>query len=93
MERDALCSERYNREKHAERLENIIGKWEDILSVIQEELPSADSIQELLDMTGSPKSAAEIGIPESETALTFRVTRDIRDKYILSSLMWDMGEL
>lgn len=93
MAKDALTSERYNREKHAERVENIVDRWEDILAVIREELPSAESMKALLDTIGAPCTAADIGLPEEDTALTFRVTRDIRDKYILSSLVWDMGEL
>lgn len=93
MAKDALTSERYDREKHAQRLDNIIEHWDEILKVIDEELPSAQSLKELLDAIGAPCKAADIEIPEKETALTFRVTRDIRDKYILSSLVWDMGEL
>lgn len=92
MAKDALTSERYDRAKHAERVNNIVGHWGDILSVIEEELPAAESMKALLDTIGAPSSASEIGLPEEETALTFRVTRDIRDKYILSSLAWDMGE-
>lgn len=91
MEKDAAGSERYNREKHAERLDRIITHWDEILNIIARELPSSESMKELLDKIGAPSSSSEIGIPEDETALTFRVTRDIRDKYILSSLAWDMG--
>lgn len=92
MARDALTSERYDREKHAVRLDNIIVHWDEIIKVTDEELPSAKSMKELLESIGAPCTASDIGIPENETALTFRVTRDIRDKYILSSLAWDMGE-
>ncbi len=93
MAKDALTSERYDREKHAKRLNKIIEHWDEILKVIDEELPSAHSMKELLDTIGAPCTAADIDIPEKETSLTFRVTRDIRDKYILSSLVWDMGEI
>ena len=92
MAKDAEASERYNREKHAERIKNIAAHWDDILKIIDEELPSATSMKELLDAIGAPCTASDIGLPENETGLTFRVTRDIRDKYILSSLAWDMGE-
>lgn len=91
--RTAPDSERYDPVRHAERLDNIIRRWDDILTVIREELPSSDSIRELLISIGAPVSSAEFGIPERENALTFKMTKDIRDKYILSTLMFDMGIL
>lgn len=84
---------KYDLAKHAERLECILAHWDEILQVIDEELLSAQELEETLDILGAPKTAAEIGIDEALVPLTFRMTKDIRDKYVLSRLCWDLGVL
>ncbi len=91
MIKDAKSSLRYNRADHEKRLNAIIDNKEKIAKIISEELPDYEDICALLRKVGAPCSPDEIGIPLDETALTFKMTRDIRDKYILSSLMWDLG--
>ncbi|MBQ6019315.1 MAG: sn-glycerol-1-phosphate dehydrogenase [Clostridia bacterium] len=88
----AKSSDRYDRAKHARRVCNICGRWDRILKIIGEELPSYEEMKRILEIIGAPTKPSDIGIPDEETDLAFRMTRDIRDKYILSSLMWDMGK-
>jgi hypothetical protein len=38
-----------------------------------------------------PKTMAEIGIDDTILPLTFKSAKDIRDKYVLSRLCWDLG--
>ena len=66
---------------------------DEILSVIKEELPPSEGAAALLRSVGAPVTSADIGIPTEENALTFKMTKDIRDKYILSTLLFDMGVL
>ena len=87
----ASFSTRYDRADHKIRVNNIIDNWDKIKEIIREEIPSSQSILSILQSIDAPVSPADIGIPVSETAITFRATRDIRDKYILSSLAWDLG--
>lgn len=82
---------KYNIQKHAERLEIILSKWEEILAVIDEELPSGAQIEALLTRIEAPKTMEEIGIDGSLLPMSFMVTKDIRDKYVLSRLAWDLG--
>ena len=82
---------KYDVKKHSARIDVIIEKWDKILKIIDEELPSVEEIEKLLDIIGCPKSASEIGIDEKDNALTFAATKDIRDKYVLSRLVWDLG--
>lgn len=84
---------RYDPAQHKNRLENIVTHWEDILQIIREELPASDAAAALLRSVGAPATSAEIGIPTEENALTFKITKDIRDKYILSTLLFDLGVL
>ena len=82
--------QKYNVNKHAKRLEVIIEKWDKILNIIREEIPSAKVVEGILDTIGAPKTAKEIGI-DCDLGLTFKATKDIRDKYVLSRLLWDLG--
>ena len=42
---------------------------------------------------GMPMVPADIGISAQDTQDAFIASRDIRDKYLTSSLLWDMGVL
>ena len=88
----APSSDRYDAAKHEQRLDNILNNWDAILRIVREEMPDSARIRELLRTIGAPENSAEIGIPTEENDLTFRMTKDIRDKYILSTLLWDIGE-
>lgn len=85
--------QKYAIEKHQARLEVILARWDEILRVIDEEMPSAERIAQILDLIGCPKRLREIGIDESLLPMTFRATKDIRDKYVLSRLAFDLGVL
>jgi len=82
---------KYNLEAHAERLERILEHWEEIRRIVREELPSSASLEALYDSLGMPKTPEDIGQDSGLLPLTFRATRDIRDKYVLSRLCWDLG--
>lgn len=83
--------QKYGLSKHEERLALILEKWDDILHIIEEELPDLAELEKLFDKLGLPKTMAEIGIEENILATTFKATKDIRDKYVLSRLCWDLG--
>lgn len=85
--------QKYSAEKHKDRFEIISANWEKILEIIKEELPESAEIEALLDKIEAPKAPGEIGIDEKETPLAFQATKDIRDKYVLSRLAWDLGVL
>ncbi len=79
--------------KHAERLERIIDNWPEILKIIAEELPDREWLCQKMRATGMPMTPAEIGISREDTLDAFLCARDIRDKYLSCSLMWDLGVL
>ncbi len=92
MLKNAETCELYDPQAQAARQENIRKHLFEIIGVI-DTLPSYGEITSLLRGIGAPTSPEEIGIPESETAVCFKATKDIRDKYILSSLAFDLGVL
>ena len=84
---------KYDLTKHAKRLENILANWDEILKIMDEELLPYEELEQVLDTLGAPKTAADIGIDQCLVPITFRMTKDIRDKYVLSRLCWDLGVL
>lgn len=82
---------KYDIALHSQRLEVIIEKWQNIIEVIEQEIPSQDIIQKLYDNIKLPKTPSEIGVDENILQRTFETTKDIRDKYVLSRLAWDLG--
>lgn len=85
--------QKYSVQKHRERLEIILKNWDALLNIIAEELPSSQEIEALLDSIGAPKSMEDIGLDSELLPMTFKTTKDIRDKYVLSRLAWDIGVL
>ena len=82
---------KYNVEAHAKRLEVILANWDGILQIIEEELPSAEFLEKLMDSIHAPKTASDIGIDEELVPMSFVTAKDIRDKYVLPRLAWDLG--
>lgn len=81
---------KYDIKKHEQRVSVIIDKWQDIKREM-EALPSAKEIESLLKSIGAPSSMQELGKSKQEVAKTFNFTKDIRDKYVVSRLCWDLG--
>ena len=61
------------------------------MKIINEEIPSVKYIEFLLDSIGCPKTPEDIGIDPAILPMTFKASKDIRDKYVLSRLCWDLG--
>jgi glycerol-1-phosphate dehydrogenase [NAD(P)+] len=85
--------QKYCTVKHEKRLDVILEKWDEILAVIDEELPSVEEFEAILDSIEAPKTLEEIGMDSSILAMTLKSTKDIRDKYVLPRLLWDLGVL
>ena len=78
-------------ERHAERLDRIIGHWDEITAIIREELPGYEAIRRVMADAGMPLTPADLGISTQDAVDAFVCARDIRDKYLTASLLWDMG--
>ena len=85
--------QKYNVVKHATRIDTIIENWDAILEIVNQEIPALAELEALFDRVGLPKTAAEIGIDETILPMTFLAAKDIRDKYVLPRLCWDLGLL
>ena len=77
--------------RHAERLERILACWPEILQIIREEIPPYEQIYSLMKKAEMPMMPADLGFSPAQTREAFLGTREIRDKYVASSLLWDLG--
>ncbi len=84
---------KYDKSTHPARLERICEHWDEILRIVDEELPTATEIERIFDAIGLSKDLSSLNVTEELARKTFFATKDIRDKYILSRLAWDLGIL
>lgn len=84
---------KYRKDTHEERFHLIEKHWTQILKILREELPAKEDLQKLMDTVGISRDLADIGVDAECARMTFRATKDIRDKYVLSRLAWDLGIL
>jgi len=84
---------KYDKSTHPARYETIVEHWQDILRILDQELPCAAELSGILDVIGISKDLNTIGVDSQCAKLTFKATKDIRDKYVLSRLAWDLGIL
>lgn len=84
--------DKYNLDSHSKRLKVIIDKWEEIKSIFSS-LPKKAEIIALLKKIGAKTCAKELGKSNLDIAKALNFTKDIRDKYVVSRLMWDIGVL
>lgn len=82
---------KYDVHKHKERIDIIINNWDKILEIASEEIPTISELDSIYRVINLPKTPNEIGIPNNITDMTFKASKDIRDKYVLSRLCWDLG--
>ena len=84
---------KYDPQCHAKRLDVILQNWNALLAIMEEELPALSQLESLLDSMEMPKTLYQIGTPDEMLDVIFRATKDIRDKYVLSRLAFDLGVL
>ena len=82
---------KYDKEKHRNRLETIIENWNEIQRIISEELPSSEVVEALMTDLGLPTDIADIGVDKALLPEIFLASKDIRDKYVLPRLLFDLG--
>lgn len=84
---------KYDKSTHPARYQKIADNWDTILKIINEELPSSADLDKIMNTIGICQDLNTIGVDSQCAQLTFKATKDIRDKYVLSRLAWDLGVL
>jgi glycerol-1-phosphate dehydrogenase [NAD(P)+] len=85
--------QKYDKSTHPARFAIIEQNWENILQILEEELPTVEVLSGIMDTLGISKDLQSIGVDSLTAKMTFKSTKDIRDKYVLSRLAWDLGVL
>ena len=65
--------------------------WDEILNIIEQEVPSYSFIYNIMHQAQMPLLSGDLGISARQVKSAFLGTREIRDKYVASSLLWDLG--
>ena len=81
---------KYDAAGHAARLARILSRWDELRAEM-EAMPSSSSVEAFYRSIGFPTKAEELGMTEAEVFESFRFSGDIRDKYVLTRLLWDLG--
>ena len=82
---------KYDPVAHENRLDKLIANWDAIMEIVTREIPTVESLRQLYEKVGLPESLQDIGEDESLLPTVLRCTKDIRDKYVLSRMAWDLG--
>ena len=75
----------------ARRIDALIENWDKILQIIDEELPAYEALYNMMKNTGMPVEPKEIEVSDEDVVNAYLGARDIRDKYLSCSFLWDMG--
>ena len=75
----------------AKRIDALIENWDEILKIIDEELPEYEVLYNMMKATGMPVEPREIEVSDDDVVNAYLGARDIRDKYLSCSFLWDMG--
>ena len=79
--------------EHAKRLTVIQSRWEELKAVMRENLPSSEKVMELLRTLGGPVSPEEIGVEPSLVKEAVLLAKELRNRYTILQLLWDLGLL
>ena len=80
-------------ETQRRHLRTIVEHWEEIRQIIREELPPREEIRQLMESCGMPMTPGDLHLTRQDTIDALKGSREIRDKYLTSSLLWDLGLL
>ena len=75
----------------AKRIDALCENWDKILKIIDEELPDYEMVYALMKSTGMPVEPRDLDICDDDVVNAYLGARDIRDKYLSCSFLWDMG--
>ncbi len=82
---------KFDKVEHAKRLDRIIDSFDKIIAIAREEIPSVEELTALFSRLGLEEDYSYLGLTREDTLNAFIYSADIRDKYVLSRLFWDLG--
>ena len=73
------------------RIDALCEHWDEILQIIDEELPDMKELVSMMEAIGEPTKPSDLNISLQDTLDAFTGSREIRNKYLTSSMLWDLG--
>ena len=73
------------------RLESIRCHWKEIVWAIRHNLPATEEVEELLLALDAPVHPEQIGVTLQEVREAVLYAKEVRDRYTLLQLLWDLG--
>lgn len=83
---------KYDPQRHAVRIRTIARRWPELKAVMAA-LPKADDVERTMRALGMPTRLTELGVSPKDIPTLVACTKDIRDKYVGTRLLWDIGLL
>lgn len=75
------------------RLTQVVEGWDALWDDLGQSLQSPAELRAVLARAGAPTNAHALGIPEVELREAYRIARDIRARYSILDLAWELGLL
>ena len=77
--------------KRNERLAVMKENWAKIQQMIRDDLPKAEDMIDLMTSLKAPVTPEEIGVSAQRAKEAVRVAKEVRDRYTLLQILWDLG--
>lgn len=78
-------------ESHRARIEIIQREWPQIIRIIEESIPSTGEIIDMLSHLGAPTYPVQVGVDSKMVSDSVVVAKEVRDRYTILQLLWDLG--
>lgn len=80
-------------EKYNKRIQIIKSKWNDIIRTIKKIVPSAKEIEAILQKVDAPINPLQVGVDSNTILNSIIFAKEIRGRYTVLQLLWDLGLL
>ncbi len=78
-------------QKRNHRLDVICEHWTEIRELIETELPKTGEMVSVLRSLQAPVTVSELGFPSEWVRETILCAKEVRDRYTMLQLLWDLG--
>lgn len=80
-----------NIDRRNNRLQVIEKQWKEITDTIEKQLPATEQMIALLKSLDAPYCPDQIGLPLAMVKEGVQVAKEVRDRYTLLQVLWDLG--
>ena len=82
-----------NEEDRLKRLDVMEANWPEICRIIREDLPAAEEAEKLLLSVDAPVNPEQIGISPDLVEKAVRLAKEVRDRFTVLQILWDLDLL